>query len=274
MKHVRKILVPTDFSASAANAFVFAQKLAKKFGASLKVINVYRADFGMPVPETMAYQMLEARKVEALKKMETFLKKADISLKIESLVEMGFPSDMIVDYTKTKEEKIDLVVMGTKGEHNLAERILGSVSTAVIRDAECPVIAVPENCTEFEIKLIAYASDLKSDMADSIGEAAKIAKFFKAVLRCVYIDTNGDSNGAKKQRFKDLISELGIDTHLTDLKSDTLEHGLDTYIHEEGIDMLLMYRPHRTFFDKIFHNSATKKVALHSTVPLLVFKHH
>jgi nucleotide-binding universal stress UspA family protein len=272
MKHVRKILVPIDFSASAANAFKFAQKLAKKFGAKLKVINIYRADFGMPVPETMAYQMLEARKAEALKKMENFLKTADIELKIENVVELGYPSDMIVDYTKIKEEKIDLIIMGTKGEHNLAERILGSVSTAVIRDALCPVLVVPENCKELEIKKIAYASDLKKDTAESIGEAAKIAKLFDATLHFVYVDTNGDSSGEEKQKFKELISKLHVDINLTELKSDTVDHGLDSYVHEEGVDLLLMYRPHRTLFERIFHNSATKKVALHSTVPLLVFK--
>ena len=179
MKHVRKILVPTDFSVSAQNAFKFAQKLAKIFGASIKVINVYRSDFGMPVPETMAFQMLEARKADAIEKMETFLKTADMDLKIENIVELGFPSDTIAAYSKIKEEEIDLIIMGTKGEHNLAERILGSVSTAVIRDALCPVLAVPENCSELEIKVIAYATDLKSDTGESIVEADNIAKLFK-----------------------------------------------------------------------------------------------
>jgi len=59
---------------------------------------------------------------------------------------------------------------------------------------------------------------------------------------------------------------------LSEIKSDTLLHGLETYIQENGIDMLLMCRPQRNLFERIFHSSATKKVALHSTVPLLVFK--
>ena len=178
----------------------------------------------------------------------------------------------MADYTKSKEEGIDLIVMGTKGEHNLAERILGSVTYAVIRDAACPVLAVPEHCSDLNIKEIAFATDLKSDTAESIVEADNIAKLFKAVLHCVFIDTNGDNSGAEKIRFKELTSKLGLDVILTELKSDTLNHGLDSFVHEEGIDMLLMYRPHRTLFEKIFHISVTKMIALHSTVPLLVFK--
>ena len=82
--------MPTDFSAAAAKAFDFACQLAKKFDASIKLIHVYRSDFGMPVPESMAYQMLEARKDDAQRKMESFLKSKDRAIKIESIVEMVF----------------------------------------------------------------------------------------------------------------------------------------------------------------------------------------
>jgi nucleotide-binding universal stress UspA family protein len=272
MKQVKNILVPTDYSAHAANAFSFAQKLAKKFGASIKLVNVYRADFGMPVPETMAYQMLEARKNDALNKMENFLKNAHKDLKIDSVVEMGFPSDFIADYSKSKEEQIDLIIMGTKGEHNLAENILGSVTSAVIRDAGCPVLAVPENYKDAEIKEIAYASDLKSDNTKSLAEADEIAKLFKALLHCVSVDIFGDDIKAEKQKFQELLSKLNLDTNLTIISSDTIDHGLDTFVHENGIDMIMMYRPQRSLFERIFHISNTKRVALHSKVPLLVFK--
>jgi nucleotide-binding universal stress UspA family protein len=272
MKQIKKILVPTDFSASAAKAFDFACQLAKKFDAAIKLIHVYRSDFGMPVPESMAYQMLEARKDDALRKMETFLKSKDLAIKIESNVEMGFPSDLLSDYTKSKDESIDLVVMGTKGEHNLAERILGSVTSAVIRDAACPVLAVPEYCKDLNIKEIAYASDLKTDQAASFAEAAEIAALFGAVLNCVSVDINGDETDNEKRKFNEIISKLKLDIRLTEIKSDTLLHGLEIYVQENGIDMLLMCRPQRSLFERVFHSSVTKKVALHSTVPLLVFK--
>jgi len=272
MKQIKKILVPTDFSAAAAKAFDFACQLAKKFDASIKLIHVYRSDFGMPVPESMAYQMLEARKDDAQRKMESFLKSKDSVIKIESAVEMGFPSDLLADYTKSKEEDIDLIVMGTKGEHNLAERILGSVTYAVIRDAACPVLAVPEHCSDLNIKEIAYASDLKKDQAASFAEAADIAELFGAVLYCVSVDVNGDETDSEKRKFNDIVSKLNLDISLTEIKSDTLLHGLEIYIQENGIDMLLMCRPQRSLFDRIFHSSVTKKVALHSRVPILVFK--
>jgi nucleotide-binding universal stress UspA family protein len=39
-----------------------------------------------------------------------------------------------------REQKVDLIVMGTHGRHGLAHLLLGSVAERVLRDAPCPVL--------------------------------------------------------------------------------------------------------------------------------------
>jgi nucleotide-binding universal stress UspA family protein len=39
-----------------------------------------------------------------------------------------------------REQKVDLIVMGTHGRHGLAHLMLGSVAERVLRDAPCPVL--------------------------------------------------------------------------------------------------------------------------------------
>jgi nucleotide-binding universal stress UspA family protein len=41
------------------------------------------------------------------------------------------------------EENASLIVLGTRGPSNAAELLLGSVSSEVLRNARCPVLAVP-----------------------------------------------------------------------------------------------------------------------------------
>jgi nucleotide-binding universal stress UspA family protein len=275
MKQLKKILIPTDFSPLAAKAFQYAVKLAEKFDAKVKVIHVYRADFGVPVPETMAYQMLDARREEALKNLENFIAENNFGSKevvIESDVEMGFPSDVVVDLSKNKNETIDLIVMGTKGEHNLAEKVFGSVTANVMRDAHCPVMAIPENADAFNVDQIAYATDLKSDTADSVREAAEFAKMFNASLHCVRVDTKAEDLSSELIRFNEMTSKLDVEIKIVEFSSDSIARGLDLYVQENGIDMVMMYRPQRSLFERIFHSSVTKQVAMHSKVPLLVFK--
>lgn len=277
MKSLKQILFPTDFSEPAKGAFLYALKVAKEIGANIIVLHSYRGDFGVPVPEVMAYQMLEARKEEAEHKMAAFAKLAsdcgfnDVS--IRTVVEMGLAMDVIVDYTATQEENIDLIIMGTKGEHNVTEVIFGSVTTGVIANATCPVLAIPEGANYKDIKTIVYATDFKSDTLDSVKEAATIAALFDAELHCVRVDTKKKDGSSEMTAFNELIAQLPQSPiRLAEISSDTIAHGLDVYVHEQGIQLILMSRPQRGLFESIFHRSVTKQVALHSTIPLLVFR--
>lgn len=276
MKTLKRILFPTDFSEMAKGAYKVALELAKKFDAKIEVVNVFRGDFGVPVPEVMAYEMLEARKAESENKMKKFTALAGEwgmeAVEQTHLIEMGLPMDVIVDHVKRHEEGIDLIVMGTKGEHNLAEAVFGSVTTNVIRNASCPVLAIPEGVTSAEIDSIAYATDFESDGIEAIREVAEIASLFGAQLHCVRVNTGNDSNTAAMATYNELISELDLNVKLSEVGSDTVSHGLDSYVHEQGIDLVLMLRPKRKLFDRIFHRSKTKEVALNASVPVMVFK--
>jgi universal stress protein A len=47
-----------------------------------------------------------------------------------------------------RDQKVDLIVMGTHGRHGIAHLLLGSVAERVLRDAPCPVLtahAEPQN---------------------------------------------------------------------------------------------------------------------------------
>ena len=61
----------------------------------------------------------------------------NIDLKIDAI--RGNPSDAIVDYAR--DHKIDCIVMGSRGLGGI-RAVLGSVSTAVLRDTAVPVLIV------------------------------------------------------------------------------------------------------------------------------------
>ncbi|MDV7400603.1 universal stress protein, partial [Arthrospira platensis SPKY1] len=81
---------------------------------------------------------------------------------MDAEVEIGTPASLISDMAKRVEA--DFIVMGTRGEHNALEKIWGSVTTAVIEHAHCPVWVVPEHAPYSNIAIAAYATDL--DEAD------------------------------------------------------------------------------------------------------------
>ena len=53
----------------------------------------------------------------------------------------GDPGTEIANYAKT--EKLDLVIMGTRGRDNVASVILGSVTSRVAADGSVPLLVIP-----------------------------------------------------------------------------------------------------------------------------------
>jgi universal stress protein A len=58
----------------------------------------------------------------------------------QAKVAVGKPAEEILRLAR--EEKVDLIVMGTHGHTGLRHLLLGSVAEAVARDAPCPVFPV------------------------------------------------------------------------------------------------------------------------------------
>jgi nucleotide-binding universal stress UspA family protein len=53
----------------------------------------------------------------------------------------GSPVDAILD--RARQERADLIVMGTHGRTGLSRLLVGSVAEGVLRHAPCPVVVVP-----------------------------------------------------------------------------------------------------------------------------------
>ena len=147
------ILVPYDRSESAKRALSTALEMA----ADAEGAHV-TAFFASPVPEFESSQFLAAENMagvvrvppEELAAMQKEYLDYERGLLVEDLKEyvgedvfasvavgQGKPSKAILDYAA--DHGCDLIVMGCRGLNAVAG-MLGSVSYAVLRNAECPVL--------------------------------------------------------------------------------------------------------------------------------------
>jgi nucleotide-binding universal stress UspA family protein len=55
-------------------------------------------------------------------------------------VEFGSPASMIVEFAQ--EHNVDLIVMGTHGRTGWRRIAMGSVAESVVRNVDCPVLAI------------------------------------------------------------------------------------------------------------------------------------
>ncbi len=147
MFQIKKILVPTDFSAASELALRYGKELAQTLHATLNVFHV--ADDPILFATTTSDKYRSDAIAKSNKKLEDML-----SASLDDVEDVHFSSKCgtaateIVDYAK--EAQIDLVVMGSHGHSAIASMLLGNVAEHVVRHSPCPVLTVRSPQHEFK----------------------------------------------------------------------------------------------------------------------------
>ncbi len=141
MKAIKKILVPTDFSAHADEAFRTAYVLAQATGAAVIVFHVSHP----PVVATEGGPLLaESGGHAAADVWERFheLPPTDPGVRVEHVTIVADRPGAAHVLDALDKAGCDLIVMGTHGRSWLRHRLFGSVTEEVVRLAPCPVMVV------------------------------------------------------------------------------------------------------------------------------------
>ena len=139
----RRIVVPTNFSASAERAWCLAQRLVRALGAELVLVHVIRRAAS---PTARAAQSAEGARKWAADELEDSAGKARAQgLRTRVALRTGVPHQEIA--ALVREENADLLVLATRGGGAVSRRVLGDVASQLLRLAPCPVIMVPDVAT-------------------------------------------------------------------------------------------------------------------------------
>lgn len=138
-----KILVPTDGSENATRAVEYALNIAKKHSSvSVTLLAVACPRMDMIVGESFDpvrfQQACKDAYNEDMDKAAKLFK--DAGLEVEEVILTGDPGDIIVNYAI--DQKVDKIVMGSRGMGALKSLILGSVAYKVLGKVKVPVTIV------------------------------------------------------------------------------------------------------------------------------------
>lgn len=141
---IKTIVFPTDFSDISVQALSWARDMAVRMDAEIHCLYV--------VEEPQIYSSLDMGTVaiptsgellaSAGKRMERFTKEqlAGLPKGSKQKVVIGRPASEIVKYAREAGDA--MIVMTTHGYSGVKRLLLGSTTTEVLRDADCPVLSV------------------------------------------------------------------------------------------------------------------------------------
>lgn len=186
---IQHILFATDFSAAAANAIPFVNRIAKHFGADVVALHVRPPIVNpMSAPAVWAADLDAARFED--KKFRSEVLAEFPGIRTKTLIEEGGLAFHLQN--AIKENNIDLVVIGTRGRTGLGKLLMGSVAEEIFRTAPCPVLTVGPHAAFAcgaggRFREILFATDFNSMSQAAAAQAVSMAQEFEARLVMMHV---------------------------------------------------------------------------------------
>ena len=275
---MKTILFPTDFSPNAYRALEYAVEIAALTGSPLQLLHVYTPIvskdnvYSSLITDEVGDAKKEAR--EKLNVITNTISQEFPAVICNTQVNVGEPVEEILK--ASKESSAELIIMGTLGANKLSKMIFGSNTASIIEKSECPVLAVPSNCTYRPPKRILFATNFSFQDLDGVKKLARIAEAFNSEIILGHIDVSIDEDNDETNSMENFKKEVMAVTSYPKISYEIVsDHnvsmGLDKIIEESSIDLFALSTHKRTWFEKIYNPSLTKKISHHTYIPLLAF---
>lgn len=275
---MKKILFPTDFSAAADRAFIYALQLAGKTGASITTIHIYsRPDISavhLPGALQEFYDSVDLYEFENYKdSIPSLVEMANAygfsRVDLKHVLMEGETVESILSVAE--KDGIDLIVMGTTGARGLKEIFIGSVTGEILENACCPVLAVPEK-GEFDgvLNKVAFATGFQQEEVKALDRLIELLAPFHPEIHCVNVDLAHTENIIHRMdQFVPALKTKGrnIITHVLD--GTDFQEAMIGFLETHSIDLLAMVTHKRNFIQELFHYSKTKMLSYHCNTPVL-----
>lgn len=273
---IDNILVPIDFSKCSKNALKVAIDIAKKTAAKIHMVNAVHIH--TPHPDLAGGSIVDA----IINDYESQVKDSFEELESDLIELSNVPheADRFLTYlsdairTEAETKDIDLIVMGTRSDHEGIEHLIGTNATDVIENSNIPVLVIPENFMAFAPKKIGFASDFRKTVDYGPLKALKwIAELHGAEVLVFHVSEKPLQLTKEQERQMEVISKKleGVPTSVRTVEADSVTEGIRDFIDNHNLDLLAMMPRKHNIFEKLFKRSITKSVTVDPVIPTLTF---
>lgn len=218
---MKRIIVPIDFSSYSNFAFLSALKIAQKTESSITCLNVVNTllDWNN-LTELVKSKNQEVfdLEAEAKDKLKSFIMSQRMyGVAVESVVEIGVPQNVILEVAK--KYKADLIVIGAYGSGYQEGKFIGSTLQHVIRNADCPVMAVKKTLDGNDLRKMVFASMFNEVSRPAFTKMKAILKDFQTSVHFLFINTpshfvNSEIAESKMDAYAKGFEDLVIHKHV------------------------------------------------------------
>ena len=275
---MKNILLPTDFSENSWNAISYALELYKDYKCNFTLLHTYTPiiyKYEYMQDSTTEFQVYDSIKETSNSKLDALLHRIQTKFKNPNhfFTQIVSFNALIPEINQLLEGHVmELIIMGTKGASGLKEILFGSNTVHVLKNAKCPVLAIPSDYSFEKPNEILFPSDYNIDFQEKhmqpILDIAK-SNHSKVNILNVGIDSNLSQN--QKQNCKKLkIYFNEIDHEFQNVSDQSVPEAIAKFQLKYNINLLVMINNKHTVFENLLFKSNIKQIGFHLNVPFLV----
>ncbi len=274
--HLKKLLVPIDFSDISMHVLDYAAKIAKNTGAEVTLLHVYDIP-ELPKNSTFNISDLIERGINE-KINEIKLKDKNLSdINLRTKVVSGNIHESIEEVAK--EIKADLIIMGTHGSsgiRKIGKFLLGSTAYRVVNNAPCPIITIKEINKEINFKNIILPIDNSKQTMSKVRLAMDWAQTFGSKIHILALTAFFDELVVQIKDIKDQVFEIeellkknGIEYESKMIRHQQISESVLMYAEKENADLIIIVTEQENALAEMIIHSAARNIVTESTVPVL-----
>lgn len=266
---MKKILLLTDFSEASKKSILFAQALFNDVAAEFQLLHTYIVNTDDSYGAADYFQEMEEQVGQQLNSLLSEVTVQPVP-DHHKYTTRSYPSTPVgtVEWILSQEH-FDYVVLGATGEGQSS--LFGSVATGIIRKARANVLVVPENAPIKSLQQVVLATDFRSiNHLHSLQPLKDLLMLKRANLTLLTIQTQENPDMPVNEQSLELTNFFDtVNTGTYLIRNDEVEKGIDEYLSNHSVDLLVTVPHHRSLIDILTGRSTTRKLAYKPRVPLL-----
>jgi universal stress protein E len=284
MDQINNMLVTLSFDTAEQAEINHALTLATLYQSKitfLSVIPKFSSDEQLQISAMSPQQRLDKLILERKQALEVLVQQHQ-GFDISTHVACGRPSDIIIEYAIQHQH--DLIIISSRPQKTLKEKLFGSTSNAVLRRSPVPVLAVqPEHVAKYNRIMVSVDISQEADIINNkvISEALSLAESDNSELHALSVIPSKmpaqDGEDPKKEA-KQILKAL-IQTHSANIQANHLHIGtgdaavvMYEKVKTHNIDLLVMGMASRKGLRGFFIGNLAERIISTVNCSILIVK--
>lgn len=282
---MKNLLVPTDFSPTAHNAFETALQLAQRTGGNITLLHV------VELPESARFASTGGlagggglNDVFTLKLLQVVKHRMHELMAEAARLAPGVPVHDVVHTAELEaailaaieEHRIDLVVMGANNHSSWQHFFTGSHPEHIVRLAPCPVLTVKHPTPHLQVRHIVFASDFSAEADLAVPSLRQVQEVFpEAMVHLLDVVPSPSQQATALARIQRFAQRHELHPYEPDvLAAPSAKTGIPRFVEQTHADLVVMLTHGRVGVSHLLQGSISENVAVHTTAPVLTFHAH